>query len=184
MSQSLAITGERIPLSVLVVPKIAAPLQCVTTSRIRELPYLQGLNLAHPITKVNSQFDISLLIGVDYYWKIVEDHIVRGDGPTVVQSKLGYLLSGPLTLPDPCHFNTKVTTMHIGFHNDHENEDQTLEKFWAIESSGTLPAGRKSDQFISTYLKTITRDENGAYVVKFPWKEDHAPLPSNYEVCK
>ena len=21
-------------------------------------------------------------------------------------------------------------------------------------------------------------------VVKFPWKEDHAPLPSNYEVCK
>ena len=33
---------------------------------------------------------------------------------------------------------------------------------WAIESSGTLPAGRKSDQFISTYLKTITRDENGS----------------------
>jgi len=74
----ISLTGERIPLSVLIVPKIAAPFQCVTTSRIWELPYLQGLNLAYPITKEYSQFDISQLIGVDCYWKIVEDHIVRG----------------------------------------------------------------------------------------------------------
>jgi len=71
-----------IPLSVLVVPRIAAPLHSI------ELPYLRGLTLAHPIMKEDSQFDISMLIGVDYYWKIVEDHniIVRGDGPTAVQS--------------------------------------------------------------------------------------------------
>ncbi|XP_065889723.1 uncharacterized protein [Dysidea avara] len=37
---------------------------------------------------------------------------------------------------------------------------------------------------MDTSLKTITCEENGSYVVKFPWKEDHAPLPSNYEVCK
>ena len=131
--------------------------------------------------KENSQFDISLLIGVDYYWNIVEDHIVRGDGPTAVQSKLGYLLSGPLALSPPSNM---VTSMHIGIHNDPENDDQTLERFWEIESSGTLPAVKHSDQFMDTYLKTITREENGSYVVKFPWKEDHAPLPSNYEVCK
>ena len=174
-------TGEMIPLSVLVVPKIAAPLHCVTTSKLRELSYLRDLTLAHPIMKENSQFDISLLIGVDYYWNIVEDHIVRGDGPTAVQSKLGYLLSGPLALSSPSNM---VTSMHIGIHNDPENDDQTLERFWEIESSGTLPAVKHSDQFMDTYLKTITREENGSYVVKFPWKEDHAPLPSNYEVCK
>ena len=131
--------------------------------------------------KENSQFDISLLIGVDYYWKIVEDHIVRGNGPTTVQSKLGYLLSGPLALSSP---SNTVTSMHIGIHNDPENDDQTLERFWAIESSGTLPAVKHFDLFMDTYLKTITREENDSYVVKFPWKEDHAPLPSNYEVCK
>ena len=86
--------GEMIPLSVLVVPKIAAPLHCITSSKLRQLPYLGNLTLAHPIMKEDSQFDISLLIGVDHYWKIVQDHIVRGDGPTAVQSKLGYLLSG------------------------------------------------------------------------------------------
>ena len=104
--------------------------------------YLKDLTLAHPIMKENSQFDISLLIGVDYYWNIVEDHIVRGDGPTAVQSKLGYLLSGPLALSSP---SKMVTSMYIGIHNDPENDDQTLERFWEIESSGTLPAARPEE---------------------------------------
>ena len=168
--------GEMIPLSVLVVPKIAAPLHCITSSKLRELPYLRNLTLAHPIMKEDSQFDISLLIGVDHYWKIVQDHIVRGDGPTAVQSKLGYLLSGPLVHSAPSH---TATSMYIGIHSEHGNEDQTLERFWAIESSG-----KNSDKFMDTYLNSITRQEDGSYVVRFPWKEDHTPLPSNYEVCQ
>ena len=44
------------------------------------------------------KLDISLLIGVDHYWKIVGNHIVRGKGPTAMQSKLQYLLLGPLLL--------------------------------------------------------------------------------------
>ena len=171
-------TGEMIPLSVLVVPKIAAPLQCITSSKLQELPYLKNLTLAHPIMKEDSQFDVSLLIGVDHYWKIVEDHVVRGDGPTAVQSKLGYLLSGPLF---HSVLSNTATSMHIGIH---ENDNQTLERFWAIESSGTIPTVKKSDGFMDTYLNSITRREDGSYVVRFPWKEDHAPLPSNYEVCQ
>ena len=50
----------------------------------------------HPIMKEDSLFDISLLIGVDHYRKIVEDHIVRRDGLTVVATAQTYLLSGPL----------------------------------------------------------------------------------------
>ena len=102
-------TGDMIPLSVLVVPKIAAPLHCITSTKLRELPYLSNLTLAHPIMKEDSQFDISLLIGVHHYWKIVEDYIVRGDGPTAVQSKLGYLLSGPLIHSAPSHTATSST---------------------------------------------------------------------------
>ena len=131
--------------------------------------------------KEDSQFDISLLIGVDHYWKIVEDHIVRGDGPTAVQSKLGYLLSGPLVHSAPSH---TATSMRIGIHSEHGNEEQTLEKFWALESSGKFPTAKISDRFMDTYLNSITQQEDGSYVVTFPWKEDHAPLPSNYEVCQ
>ena len=58
-------------------------------------PHLQGLTLAHPVMDIKD-FEISLLIGADYYWSVMEDTIIRGDGPTAMKSKLGFLLSGPV----------------------------------------------------------------------------------------
>ncbi|CAB4027962.1 Hypothetical predicted protein [Paramuricea clavata] len=40
----------------------------------------------------DEKFEVSLLIGANYYWEIVQDHIIRGAGPTAMESKLGYLL--------------------------------------------------------------------------------------------
>ena len=39
--------------------------------------------------------------------------------------------------------------------------------------------------FLEQYQKScIKRDNDGAYCVKFPWKHNHPPLPSNYTICK
>ena len=176
----VAKTGELIPLSVLIVPKIAAPLQTVSHLQLHRLPYLKGLTLAHPITG-DRPFEVSLLIGVDHYWKIVGDHVVRGDGPTAVQSKLGYLLSGPLNLPN--HTQEITSTFHISVNPT--NIEQTIEKFWTIESTGTLSKSPQShDQFTNDYLASIVQEDSGSYVVKFPWKDSHAPLPSNFKTCE
>ena len=86
-------------ISALVVSKIAAPIQNFVKTDLHNLTHLQGLTLAHPFSSVE-KFDISLLVGVDYYWKIVGNHIVQGKGTTAMQSKLGFLLSG-LLLPQP-----------------------------------------------------------------------------------
>jgi len=85
---------ERVPIEVLITPTITAPLQNLQRDA-STLTYLRGLELAHPITS-DQMFNISLLIGADAYWKLVQNRVVRGDGPTAVQFKLGYLLSGPL----------------------------------------------------------------------------------------
>ena len=176
----VAKTGELIPLSVLIVPKIAAPLQTVSHLQLHRLPYLQGLTLAHPITG-DRLFEISLLIGVDHYWKLVGDHVIRGDGPTAVQSKLGYLLSGPLHLSN--HTQEITSTFHISV--SPPNIEQTVEKFWTIESTGTLPTSPQShDQFTNDYLMSIVQEDSGSYVVKFPWRDNHAPLPSNFKICE
>lgn len=53
------------------------------------LNFLRGLKLADPVTQKVS-FEISLMIGADFRWDIVEDEISRGNGPTAVKSKLGY----------------------------------------------------------------------------------------------
>ena len=54
----------------LVMLKIAAPIQNFVNSDLHNLPHLQGLTLAHPISSTE-KFEISLLIGVDFYWEIV-----------------------------------------------------------------------------------------------------------------
>ena len=124
----VAKTGELIPLLVLIVPRIAAPLQTVSCVELNRLPYLHNLTLAHPIAGDKS-FEISLLIGVDHYWKLVGDHIIRGDGPTAVQSKLGYLLSGPVHISN-CGCEV-ISTFHVSI--SPPNVEQTVEKFWTIE---------------------------------------------------
>ena len=73
-------SGKLIPLSVLVVPDIAVPLKNVTNEKVTQLPHLKGLSLAHPVT-TDKSFRISLLIGVDHYWDIVEDDIIREMAP-------------------------------------------------------------------------------------------------------
>ena len=88
-------SGELIPISVLIVPSIAAPIQNLVSTSVYTMPHLRDLKLTHPVTSGNN-FTISLLIGTDHYWSFVEDHIIRGKGPTAQRSKLGYLLSGPL----------------------------------------------------------------------------------------
>ena len=65
-------SGRLVPLSVLIVPDIAVPLRNITNERVSQLPYLKGLPLAHPVT-THENFKISLLIGADHYWDIVED---------------------------------------------------------------------------------------------------------------
>ena len=91
-------SGESLQLSVLVVPSIATPLQNTCRVSVANFTYLHDLQLAHPITS-EREFNISLLVGADNYWDIVGDHVIRGNGPTAVDSKLGYLLSGPIQNP-------------------------------------------------------------------------------------
>jgi len=79
---------EHIPLSALIVPTIAVPLKISATSRIRTLPYLHELQLA----STDGDFSISLLIGAEHCWDIVEDYIIREDSPTGTSSKISYLL--------------------------------------------------------------------------------------------
>ena len=65
-------SGELIPISVLIVPSITAPIQNLVSTSVYTMPHLRDLKLAHPITS-DKNFKISLLIGTDHYWSFVED---------------------------------------------------------------------------------------------------------------
>ena len=82
-------TEDLVPISVLIVPKIATPIQNSCPVELDNLPHLKGLQLANPVTD-SEEFLVSILIRVDYYWSFLQDHIVRGDGPMAQQSWLGW----------------------------------------------------------------------------------------------
>ena len=170
---------EHIPISVLIVPTIAVPLKINATSRVRTLPYLQGLKLAHPVN-TDDDFNISLLIGADHYWDIIEDHIVRGDGPTATSSKIGYLLSGPVSHTHS--LNVVTSTLHI---STQLNEDHNIQKFYDLETAGIAVENNSDKQFLQEYSQTcINQLPDGSYCAKFPWKGSHPLLPTNSNVCR
>ena len=124
-----AMNGETVPINVMVVPEIAVPITTFAVY-IKRMEYLQGLKLAHPSMK-DDVFNISLLIGADHYWDFVENHTVRGKGPTAVQSKLGYLLSGPLIgTTSTCLATTSM--LHVTL--SHKEEEYDQEEIWEIEN--------------------------------------------------
>ena len=90
----------------------------------------------------------------------MEDRVIRGEGPTAVASKLGYLLSGPL------HRTSSTATL---FHVSAQApaEATRIEQFWNIESTGTQPTMEDPDkQFLELYMKTsITSQQDGSYTV-------------------
>lgn len=126
----------------------------------QELPYLNGLKLAHPISN-DSVFEIDLLIGVDHYWNIVEDKIIRWRGPTAAKSKIGYLLSRPVSNTNR---STMVRTAILHFMTAHKQDEFELERFWNLESVGIQPTEitDKGTNFLHDYQDfSITLREKG-----------------------
>ncbi|XP_065896277.1 uncharacterized protein [Dysidea avara] len=174
--------GGEVPISVLVIPKIAAPLQNLILSPGDSYPYLRGLHLAHPV-QANDKFDIPLLVGADFYWQIVQDRVVRENSPTAVESKIRYLLSGPLSS------HTNVDTVEALHSRITALQGVTdTNRFWNIEFTGTIPKSSTSlanNQRIADYINSSVRHQtDGSYIVRFGWKHSHSHLPSNRDICE
>ena len=162
-------SNEEIPIRVLIVENIASPLQLHCTDIINTIPHLRELPLAHPVTN-HENFEISLLVGADHYWDIMEDRIIRGNGPTAMQSKIGYLLSGPL----PSTHSANEAANFLTFSTS-PLQEVDLQRFWSLESMGITPSADDDPQkhFLKDYQRSsITRQPSGCYNAGFPWKKN------------
>ncbi|XP_063446844.1 uncharacterized protein LOC134726374 [Mytilus trossulus] len=173
-----------IPIEVLIIPQIAYPIHTYSRNQ-SSFQHLNGLKLAHPALQ-DEDFDISVLVGADYYWDIVGDRVIRGSGPTAVQSKVGYLLSGPIQLNT--NSNNQSTSSIMNILTPHRLEECERHKFWEIESIGTET---DSEVKAKTYLQEMTTyQENNIhlkdnrYIAEFPWKQEHPELPSNEMIAR
>ena len=72
--------GGKIPISILVIPRISQPIHNLPFSYV---PYLKGTPLTHAVPD-NQEFEISMLIGADSYWPVVQKTVIPGPGPTAL----------------------------------------------------------------------------------------------------
>ncbi|XP_068697018.1 uncharacterized protein [Montipora foliosa] len=131
--------NEKLELYAVNFPVICSPLP--SRVNVADYVHLEGLELADNFDNTES---IDVLIGSDYYWDFVSGDSIKGDqGPTAVNSKFGWLLSGPMydessssVVSSNLIISGGVSSM-LGEQDDELVE--SLKKFWESESVGIIP---------------------------------------------
>ena len=185
VSVCLSLKGyPRMKLSLYVVPTICDPLvEQPISDCVQSYPHLLGLTMADS-SDLNSGLPVDLLVGADYYWKLVTGNVCRGeDGPTAVHTKLGWVLSGPSAFnSEDSSVNLSVThVLHSGIEPDVNCAlDNQLRAFWDLESFGVTEA---KNTVLEEFQETI-RFTGERYEVSLPWKTQCPSLPHNYDLCQ
>ena len=134
------------------------------------------------------QDSIDILIGSDYCWDIVTGESIRGEfGPTAINSKFGWLLSGPTEKQYVRGISDLVSHLIISSKplpneaNEADEITNMLKMYWEtesigitddIESANHLPFQAKRNEEISF--------DGRHYEAALPWKEDYLPFTNNY----
>ena len=165
--------GEPLTLSAVVVPHICDPVHLQPISSFKNAhEHLPGLELAD-LGSVTGELEIDVLIGSDYYWRLVTGRVSRGvSGPTAVETQLGWVLSGPVeeALPETTTINFIAThtthTLRVDTFTEQESLDAGLRRFWELNSLGIL----KNEQSVYGKFTQQISLKQGRYEVHLPWK--------------
>ena len=189
--------GSRMDLSANVVPDITGVIHRGTTppeddSFLRALP---PSLLADSLPSADDNARVDLLIGSDFFWELMSsDRIVLPSGLLLIQSKLGYILTGKCITATP---SKEVGTLFVHTqvrqslpqpelsYTTHADACLTqapdLADFWALETIGINddPSAKLPDNTHRDFERTI-RHVDGRYEVRWPWKDGAEDLPDNF----
>ena len=132
------------------------------------------------------------MLGADYYWTVVQNHVVLGElhGPVAIRTRLGYVLSGPVNVACSDHCPSSVNMSHVmktecqvvteDFNADDASLKEQLAKFWDYD---TLGVKGKEEDFSEEYL-TKVRFNGDRYEVSLPFKKEHPIIPHNHSLAQ
>ena len=181
-------TDEFVEISALNFLVICSPLtKRVNIDRYPHLRYLELADHSEP-----GEESIDILIGSDYYWDLVTNEIIQGEfGPTAINSKFGWLISGPTNVRNTRHDNTTASNLVISgepfFDEAREGDEITdmLKKFWETDSIGIIENIDPTSQMPFSVKRNEEISFDGQhYEVALPWKEDCLPSSNNYGMCE
>ena len=171
-------------LTLLTVPYICEPLSMQPISLYTEIySHLSCLELGDA-SDGSEPMEVDLLIGSDYYWQLITGEIRRGeDGPVALNTRFGWVLSGPTAAANREMSTVNLITTHT-LQVDAEPDslkklDDCLHSFWNLESLGV---SGEEDPLLGEFNNNICFKE-GRYEVSLSWRESHSLLPTNYQLA-
>ena len=182
------VDGVEVIMTAYVVPVICTPISNqVISGALERHPYLRGLELADFSSEdeLNADKSVQILIGADFYWRLVDGEIYREDSSPLVamKTRLGWVLSGPTEMvSDDLSPNSHVLNIQVMSLGEHESISNELKKFWENESIGIKE--QKIEQNTTERFEQEIKFVDGKYQVKLPLKESHPLLPDNYDLAK
>ena len=112
----IELKGEpNLSLSAFTVPLICQPLQGQSVNQVvNDNAFFAGLRLADYCAE-GETLSVDILVGSDYFWTLVTGHTIRGtQGPTALHTKLGWVLSGPVSCGNPGgQQSSNLVTTHV-----------------------------------------------------------------------
>lgn len=147
-----------------ILPKLTGSIPSIKLKE-HNWPHLQGLQLVDK--DFTSPGVIDIILGADVYAQIIENGFVNSaDCPIAQQTKLGWILSGLLV----AKYYLRLLKAHISL--DTEFYD-LLHRFWELEEIPSFITSSRSPEEQECELhfsSTHTRDEQGRYIVRLPFK--------------
>ena len=153
-------------------PMICAPIQKLKLpQKIVERLNHEGLPLAAgSLVDSDSQLDIDILVGLDYFWQFVKPNVCRiTEYLSAQESKFGWILSGSWVQNE-----RQKNSLSYQFLCMTDTPDHLCHRFWDLDAIGI--GGKDENQCSdSEVLKRFNNSitfENGRYTVSLPWKSD------------
>ena len=201
VSLNLPLRGTAsLPIELYSVPHLTNALQrssLVTSDRRRLNGYAKGALADPPPSSGTTVHHIDMLIGLDYYWDIVEGcHDTLPSGLRVLNSKLGFILCGKHTRQTQSkQTSARVTTMFVSTIvnrslsavTDFQPVDETagnrpnLSDLWRLDTLGIRDQEVQPDDVkVQAQFDDTVQMKDGRYEVRWPWKSHSPDLSSNY----
>ncbi|XP_063911125.1 uncharacterized protein LOC135128161 [Zophobas morio] len=165
----------------LVVPNINRNYPIDTFDK-SEIPVPQNLNLADPNYNISSPIDI--LIGAALFWELLRDGRMKlsNEQTFLHNTCLGWILGGPFTAAA-----IQINSIFCGNLNTCalEHLDKQVTKFWEVENYDNRIENLSSEDQLceNLFVKQHSRDPNGKFIVRLPFKANPPNLGSTKEIA-
>lgn len=143
-------------------------------------PLPPAVELADPT--FNDPADVDMIIGAEIYYDILKKGRLKigADFPTLAETVFGWVVSGPAKLDKP-GVSKRMCQLNITF----EDVNQTLSRFWELETCYKISTLTKAEQAIEKHFETThSRNIEGRYIVRIPFNERKDLLGDSMEHAK